>query len=296
MPILRSVAGERRQYGGVFDGVAAEYDAVRPGYPLELVDVAVAAGALDRDSAVLEIGSGTGKLTQLLAGRGLRVHAVEPGANLVEVARTRIGTAGQVEFEVARFEDAHLREAGFDAVFSATAFHWIEPTIGWQKVAALLDDGGLLALLTHIAVHDERSAAMEEEMFRMVRAHGPANGMDWTIPSTLEATLAAANAQTPNASAVWDVIMNNGKHGLTVPEAAGLFEDITLTTMLESHEQSADEVLAHLHTTSFWLTLEANHREPFESAYRTLIARNGGTYKYTSAAILMTAKRVPART
>ena len=195
----------------MFDGVAAEYDAVRPGYPLELVDAAVAAGSLDRDSAVLEIGCGTGKLTELLLARGLHVHAVEPGANLVEVARTRLGATGAVEFEIARFEDVRLPEAGFDAVFSATAFHWIEPAVGWRKVAALLKADGLLALLAHIAVHDERSAAMEEEMFRLVREHGPANGMDWTIPSTLEATLAAAHAQTSNVSAVWDVIMTTGK-------------------------------------------------------------------------------------
>ena len=290
------MASRRRQYGKVFDGVAAQYDAVRPSYPLELVDAAVAAGSLDRDSAALEIGCGTGKLTELLLGRGLRVHAVEPGANLVEVARTRLGATGAAEFEIARFEDVQLPEAGFDAVFSATAFHWIEPAVGWQKVAALLKANGLLALLTHIAVHDERSAAMEEEMFRLVREHGPANGMDWTIPSTLEATLAAAHAQTSNVSAVWDVIMNNGKHGLTVPEAAGLFEDITLTTVLESHEQPADEVLAHLHTTSFWFTLEPNRRKPFEDAYRALIAQNGGTYPYTRAAVLMTAKSVPTNT
>ena len=288
------MAGKRRQYGGVFDGVAAEYDAVRPSYPLELVDAAIAAGSLDRDSAVLEIGSGTGKLTELLVARDLRVHAVEPGANLVEMARTRLGATGGVEFEIARFEDVRLPEAGFDAVFSATAFHWVEPTVGWKKVAALLNDGGLLALLTHIAVHDERSAGMEEEMFRIVREHGPATGMDWTIPSTLEATLAAAHAQTSNVSAVWDVIMNNRKHALTVPEAAGLFEDITVTTALESHEQPADEVLAHLQTTSFWFMLEADRREPFEDAYRALIDQNGGTYAYTSAAVLMTAKRIPA--
>jgi SAM-dependent methyltransferase len=280
----------------VFDGIAAEYDAVRPSYPFELVEVAVAAGSLDRDSAVLEIGCGTGKLTELLLGRGLRVQAVDPGANLVELARARLGATGAVQFEVARFEDAQLLEAGFDAVFSATAFHWVEPTVGWRKVAALLRDDGLLALLTHIAVHDERSAAIEEEMSGIVREHRPATAIDWTIPLTLEATLAAARAQSANVSAVWDVIMNSDKHGLTVPEAAGLFEDIALTTVLESHEQPTDEVIAHLHTTSFWYMLEEDRREPFENAYRAVIDRNGGTYPYTRAAVLMTAKRAPART
>jgi hypothetical protein len=137
---------------------------------------------------------------------------------------------------------------------------------------------------------------MEEEMFRIVRELAPATGMDWTIPPTLAATLAAAQEQNSNVSAAWDVIMGNGKHGLTVPEAAELFEDITVTTVLESQEQTADEVLAHLRTTSFWFMLDENRREPFERAYRAMITRHGGTYPFTSAAVLTTAKRTPSHT
>ena len=72
-------APKLRSYGGVFDGVAAEYDAARPGYSPELVDAAVKKGALDRDSSVLEIGCGTGKLTELLVKRGLHVRRDRAG-------------------------------------------------------------------------------------------------------------------------------------------------------------------------------------------------------------------------
>ncbi len=116
-----------RKLRGVFDGVAEAYDAARSGYPQELVDAAIAAGRLDGARAILEIGSGTGKLTELLVARGLRVHAVEPGANLTEAARRRLGDTDAVRFEQSTFEDAETADGAYDAIFSATAFHWVEP-------------------------------------------------------------------------------------------------------------------------------------------------------------------------
>src|ERR1700712_1492679 len=144
-----------RTLRGVFDGVAEAYDAARPGYPQELVDAAIEAGRLDGGPRILEIGSGTGKLTELLVGRGLRVHAVEPGANLTAAARRRLGATAAVRFDETTFEDANLPEGAYDAIFSATAFHWVEPQVGWAKAARTLAPGGLLALLTHIGLVDE---------------------------------------------------------------------------------------------------------------------------------------------
>src|SRR5207244_877802 len=115
--------------GLVFDRVAAEYDRVRPGYLPELVDAALAGAAIRR---VLEVGCGTGQLTEALAARGLDVEAVEPGANLAELARRRVPS---LEVHAGRFEDVELPESAYDALFSATAFHWVKPEIGWRKAA-----------------------------------------------------------------------------------------------------------------------------------------------------------------
>jgi len=80
-----------RDFGSVFDQVAEAYDEVRPGYPPALVEVAMERGRLSRGSRVLEVGSGTGKLTELLVAQGLLVEAVEPGPNMVAAARRRLG-------------------------------------------------------------------------------------------------------------------------------------------------------------------------------------------------------------
>ena len=181
------------------------YDAIRPGYPPELVAAAIEAGALDGESSVLEIGSGTGKLTELLIRRGLRVHAVEPGANLVEVARQRVGATAPVHFEIARFEDADLPSGTLRRGVLRDGLPLGRALVGWRKVAAVLSRDGLLALLTHIAIHDERSAAHGARRFRdILREHAPGSATGWTIPQTLEAAVAAAHEQRANASAVWD--------------------------------------------------------------------------------------------
>jgi SAM-dependent methyltransferase len=280
-----------REFGSVFDDVAAEYDAVRPGYPAELIDSVLEAASLDGRSAVLEIGSGTGKLTELLVERGLRVRGIEPGANLAAAARKRIGHLEAVQFDVARFEDADLPEGTYDAVFAATAFHWVDPTVGWAKVASLLKPGGLMALLMHIDIHDDRSAELERALAEVVRAYAPVLGRGWAHPRPHESLLAGVNERAGNASEAWDWIMGEGRHGLAVPEAATLFEGVQVATVVERGEQSADELLAHLRTTSLYFMVEPARREAFEDDNRRLIESHGGTFQFTRAAVLMTARK-----
>src|SRR5688500_15806174 len=94
-----------RPLGEGFDTVAEDYDEVRSGYPGTLVDAARAHGGIGEGARVVEVGCGTGKLTELLVARGRRVDAVDPGARMIEVARRRVGKSPLVRFHVARFED-----------------------------------------------------------------------------------------------------------------------------------------------------------------------------------------------
>lgn len=160
----------------MFDGVAEAYDEVRPGYPPELVEEALKEGELGRGSRILEVGCGTGKLTELLIGRGYAIDAVEPGPRMIEAARRRIGSSPDVTFHLGRFEDADLPTDTFAAVFSASAFHWVDPAVGWTKVASHLRPGGLLALLAYMEVGNERSADIDREFRGALLAHVPELG------------------------------------------------------------------------------------------------------------------------
>jgi SAM-dependent methyltransferase len=267
--------------GLLFETIAEDYDRVRPGYPADLVDLACA--GLGRGSRVLEVGCGTGKLTRDLAQRGFAVDAVDPGEGMVVVARR---AAPEASFHVARFEDLDLPPGAFDAACSATAFHWVDPRVGWAKVARLLRPGGTFALLTHTVdttgpLHDEFRAAWRE-----ARPDGP----HW-VPRTIDEQLAGARERRGNLSEVWAWLSN---HELGEAAAAGLYEDVRLEVRSHEIDETADEALAHLRTASAYLELDDARRERLEQRHRDAIDAAGG-FRTTIYALLVTARAVPAR-
>lgn len=132
-----------------FNDDAARYDRARPRYPEQMFDDLAAAGAAP-GARVLEIGCGTGQATVPLAERGYRVVAVELGADMAAVARRNLSAFDEVEVVTAAFEEWPLPDEPFDVVFSATAFHWIDPAVRVSKSADALRPGGLLATVgTH---------------------------------------------------------------------------------------------------------------------------------------------------
>jgi SAM-dependent methyltransferase len=100
-----------------------------------------------RGGRILEIGTGTGKATLPLAGRGFEIVGIELGAGLAEVARRRLASFPRVEIVSADFESWEPRGPAFDAVVSFTAFHWIDPEVRYEKTARLLRERGALAVV-----------------------------------------------------------------------------------------------------------------------------------------------------
>lgn len=126
-----------------FGTVAELYDAARPSYPSELVDDVLAyAGPDVRDA--LEVGAGTGKATALFAARGLRITAVEPSSAMAAVASQQAATAS-VHVLISDFEHAPVQAGAFDLVYSAQAWHWVDPARRRELAARALRPGGVIA-------------------------------------------------------------------------------------------------------------------------------------------------------
>lgn len=282
-----------RRFGQVFDQVAEAYDKVRSGYPDSLIDLAIRRGGLGPGSRVLEVGSGTGKLTELLVERQLRIDAVEPGSNMIAAARGRLGATDAVTFHVGRFEDVDLPEGAFDAVFSATAFHWVDPEVGWAKAASHLKDGGLLALLSHVALRDDRTAAIHDELRAVLRQHAPDVAAGFPPSRELDVVLAGVPERRGNASEVWDWLVSSGRHRMAVPAAADLFVDVEVATEPGEVEETADETIAHFRTTSVYHQVDPDRRAALEEDDRRVIERHGGRIRWSLAVVLMTARRAP---
>ncbi len=277
-----------RRYGKVFDAIAVEYDRHRPAYPDELVDQACRVAGIGRGDQVLEIGCGSGQLTRGLAARGLRVTALEPGANLLALARLRLEGAGEVEFVNAQFEDAPLPREQFRAVFAASAFHWVDPKVSWQRAADVLVPGGTLALMSYFGLAEPRSQQDQEALLAAMEKVAPEVAADWPVYRDLDATLAGTEQRRGNVSAVWSWL---GRYDLGQDYAGRLFGDVQVAVMPHLVEHTSTEINALVRTMSFYARLSPDQRQALEREYETLYERLGRPIRSGTVAALVTARR-----
>lgn len=172
---------DRRHLGRVFDEVPALYERVRPTYPDELFADLVAITGMEEGSSVLEVGCGTGQATRSLAALGCSVTAVEPGAGMAELARQRMATFPNVEVETSSFEqwDDHGRH--FDVLVAASAWHWVDPSVGWQRAHDVLHPAGWMALVGNVVVRRPGEPEVYAETADLHEHYSPGNP-DWCHP------------------------------------------------------------------------------------------------------------------
>jgi SAM-dependent methyltransferase len=133
-----------------FGSVAADYAALRPGYPPEAV--AFLLGALGgRPRRVLDLGAGTGLLADVVVAAGHEVVAVDPSAPMLEQLRGRLP---QVETAEGRAEAIPLPDASVDAVVAGQAAHWFDPGATAAELRRVLRAGGVVGLVWN--TRDER--------------------------------------------------------------------------------------------------------------------------------------------
>ena len=170
-----------RELGRVFNEVPELYDRVRPGYPDELFSDLCAITGMHERSSVLEVGCGTGQATRSLAALGCSVAAVEPGADMAALARRRMASFRNVEVETSTFEEWDDRGRHFDALVAASSWHWVDPSIGWQRAHDVLRPGGWVALLGHVVVRRPGEPEVYAETADLHERFCPGNP-DWCHP------------------------------------------------------------------------------------------------------------------
>jgi ubiquinone/menaquinone biosynthesis C-methylase UbiE len=277
-----------RHYGKVFDDVAAEYDRNRPMYPDKLVDQACQIAGIGDGDPVLEIGCGSGQLTRSLAARGLHVTALEPGRNLMALARKNLKGAGAVTFVNARFEDASFPHEHFRAVFSASALHWVDPAVSWRKIADVLVPGGTLALIQYFGLEEQRSKHDQEAALAAIRKVAPDVAANWPAYRDLDATLAGVENRRENVSEVWAWL---GSYDMAQDYASDLFSDVQVAVMPKLVEQTGDELNALLRTMSFYARLSPGQRQALADEYAAIYERLGRPIRASTVTALVTAQR-----
>lgn len=263
----------------VFDTLAAEYDANRPAYPGVLIDRACAELAAGEE--VLEVGCGTGQLTSSLVARGLHVTALDPGSRLLALAAQQLGG---VRFINAPFETAEVPEGRYRAVFSASAFHWVDPDLSWSRAARALAPGGTLALIQHcgVAAEDDQAAVLE-----VLRRSAPEIAATWPAPRPLDAIMAGVRERSGDVSEAWSWV---GQYDLARP-AGRVFSDVRAAAELTRRQHTAAELVALLRTLSPYHRMDADQQSALEASIADLETSLGRPIRSTTAAVLVTARK-----
>lgn len=129
-----------RDHALSFGAVAEAYDRARPSYPADAVDWMVGSGR----ASVLELGAGTGKLTELLVAAGHDVVATDPLPQMLARLRARVPAARAV---VASAEHIPVPSQSVDVVVCAQSFHWFDHEVALPEIARVLRPHGVLALV-----------------------------------------------------------------------------------------------------------------------------------------------------
>jgi SAM-dependent methyltransferase len=167
-----------------FERAAGRYDSGRPSYPAEAVDLLCDGLGLTGEAAVADVGAGTGKLTRLLAARGLRVTAVEPVAGMR--AALAAGDLPNVEVIDGTAEATGLPDRSVTAVVAAQAWHWFDADATLAEAARIATGG-----LGTIRNDADYSDAFTEAIWALRDEHMPPGYPDYR-PEDFEAAVARA--------------------------------------------------------------------------------------------------------
>jgi SAM-dependent methyltransferase len=110
-------------------------------------DDLVGLAGLRPQARVLEIGCGTGQATRPLAERGFEITCVELGMELAAFARRKLRAFPNVTVVNDDFETWLPPDERFDGVVAFTAFHWIDPSVRFEKSARALRENGALVVV-----------------------------------------------------------------------------------------------------------------------------------------------------
>lgn len=130
-----------------FSDRVENYVKYRPGYPEEIVPFLEKATDLNAASKIADIGSGTGKSTQLFLDSGYAVTGVEPNHEMRGAAEVLFEDLPHFKSIEGTAEETTLEENSYSHIIAGQAFHWFNPPLAKKEFQRILAPGGWVVLI-----------------------------------------------------------------------------------------------------------------------------------------------------
>lgn len=235
--------------------MAELYDASRPSYPPAVVEELLRRAGAHSGDPVLEVGAGTGKATVLFAAHGLAVVAIEPSSEMATVARRNCAAYPEVRIVESDFEQWDPGGRRFPLLYSAQAWHWIDPEVGLERAHRALRPGGVLAPFWNRPAWGR--SVLRDELIEVYRAAVP----------ELEPT---GPMHPANFSPL------DGEDWVGETAASGLFGDAEVVDFNWHLDYSADRYIDLMGTLSEVRLLDDSERGRLLDGVHAAIERHGG--------------------
>ena len=138
-----------------FSSRVENYVRYRPGYPKEIIDLLRNDCGLTKKSVIADVGSGTGKLTELFLANGNRVFGIEPNKEMREAGERLLKKFSRFVSVDGTAEVTTLPDQCADFITAGQAFHWFDRRQCRAEFLRILKPGGWVAIIWN----DRRSNA-----------------------------------------------------------------------------------------------------------------------------------------
>lgn len=130
-----------------FTSRVEDYAKYRPGYPVAVVELLTNECGLTPESIVADVGSGTGKLSEILLANGNVVLGIEPNASMRVFAEAIFKDQPRFRSIDGSSEETTLDNASVDLITAGQAFHWFDPIKTRTEWVRILKPNGWVALI-----------------------------------------------------------------------------------------------------------------------------------------------------
>ena len=130
-----------------FSQTVEHYIKYRPGYPNVLIPFMEQNLGLEKDSVIADIGSGTGKLSELFLKNANSVFGIEPNQAMREAGETLMQSYSSFRSMNGTAENTMLPTDSIDFITAGQAFHWFKPGQTRLEFRRILKPGGWVLLI-----------------------------------------------------------------------------------------------------------------------------------------------------